>query len=411
MGYYYFGVLLPHSRVIQLAAHAAGGYSFGNDFYPIWLTARECLRHHRSPYSAEITQQIQIGLFGRVLSAANPGDPSPDYRAFSYPAFIDLPASVLARLSFPAARMLMAILLPLLTAASVMLWARALDWKASPACLTILVVLTLFSYPGLAALFAQQVGLAVGFLLAGAISALTNSKPGWAGCLLAFATVKPQMSALLIFCLLLWAFAKWGERWKLAAGFAATLALMTFSAWLVWPNWIGSWVHVMLNYRNYSRPPLLGYLFGHYVGVALIGLALAGSFAYAWRMRSAPPTSAQFRITIALTLAVTTVALLPEHAVYDHVILLPGIIMVLRSWRQLWAANPPVRWILVLAAVVLFWPWVAALFVDAARLSVAPLATTILFLPLRTAAAIPFVVLALLVMVGRRETSSGEPSY
>jgi len=80
------------TRVLEIrAAKGLGnGYSFGDDFYPIWLTSREALGWHRDPYSVEMTREIQTGLFGRPLDAHIPTDPPTDYRTFAYPAFTNL---------------------------------------------------------------------------------------------------------------------------------------------------------------------------------------------------------------------------------------------------------------------------------------------------------------------------------
>jgi Glycosyltransferase family 87 len=408
MGFYYFGIFLPHSLAITTAHGAGGGYSFGNDFYPVWLTSRECLPHRRDPYSPQITREIQSGLFGRALNSENPGDPPSDYRTFSYPAFVDVFGLFVAWLPFPMARIVLAVLLPFLTAASVVLWSKALNWKASAPALGIFVLLTLFSYTGLEALFAEQAGLIVGFLLAAAMAALVRNKLWQAGCLLAFATVKPQMAALLILYLLTWALANWRERWKFAASFLAILLGLILSAMLVWPQWIVSWLHVLLGYRHYSHPPLLGDLFSFYPGVFLLALVLAGSMAFAWRKRHLPPTSSQFGLIIGLLLAVTAIAVLPEHAVYDHIILLPGIMVVLRSWNRNWARSTAFRWTLALAAGAVLWPGFAALMVLVAWVVAPHSAAAILFLPLRTAAAVPFAVLALLFLIARQTMWKGD---
>ena len=67
MVYYQFGLFMPRVEKVRAVKLLAGGYSFGDDFYPIWLTSREWLREHRDPYSPAVTRDIQIGLFGRSL--------------------------------------------------------------------------------------------------------------------------------------------------------------------------------------------------------------------------------------------------------------------------------------------------------------------------------------------------------
>jgi hypothetical protein len=406
MGFYYFGLFLPHSQAVRKESAAADGYFWGDDFYPIWLTAHECLAHSCDPYSAESTRKIQIGLFGRALNAGNPGDPPSDYRAFSYPAFVDVICFPLAWLSFPAARAILAFVLPLLSAASVVLWSKALRWNAAPAILLVFVLLTWLSYPGLEALFAQQFGLISAFLLASSVAALVFNRQGLAGCLLALATIKPQMCALLVLCLAMWAFSNLRQRWRFARGFAATLAALAFSAMLTRPGWIGDWLNVLLHYSDYSRPPLLAGFAGPLFGRILILLAIAAAIAFAWRVRQLPVTSPLFTLAMAILLALTVVTLLPEHAVYDHALLLPGIMIIVRYWRRLWSGGTTLRITMALAAGALAWQWIAAGAVVTAWAIFPGHLAALLFLPIRTAAAVPFVVIGILLLTKRIVQSS-----
>ncbi len=58
----------------QVAAATAHDSPRGSlsDLYPRWLGARELLLHHRDPYSPEVTREIQIGYYGRVLDPTRP---------------------------------------------------------------------------------------------------------------------------------------------------------------------------------------------------------------------------------------------------------------------------------------------------------------------------------------------------
>jgi len=403
MGYYYGGVFLPRAREVRVAHSADGGYSFGTDFYPIWLVSRECLRQRVDPYSPEITRRIQVGLFGRTFGRVNPGDPSSDYRAYSYPAFVAFFGVLLAWLPFVAARAVLAGLLLALVGVSVFLWAKAISWSTSPLALTIFMVLTFSSYAVLEGLYAEQAGLIVGFLLAGAMAALMQNHLRTAGCLLALAAMKPQVSLLLTVYLLLWSLSKWKERRRFGLALLSTLGLLFLGPLVVWPNWIAGWLQVLLHYHDYSRPPLLPDLFGSYLGGGLTVFAIMGALKLAWNNRRVSPASPQFGVTISVLLAVTTVTLLPEHAVYDHIILLPGIMMVIRFWRELWERNAVARWTLVVGAAAFLWPWIAALFLIVLHTLGSHLVDAMPFLPLRTAAAVPFIVLALLYVVSTQK--------
>jgi len=406
MLYYHLFLFMPRALEVRSAKGLGGGYSFGNDFYPVWLTSREALLNHRDPYDAEITQELQIGLFGRPLDARHPLDPSRRYREFAYPAFVDLLFWPLAYLPFPIVRVLLAISLPIITAGGLLLWLRAIDLRASPSLVALFLLLTLCNYPILEALFAEQLGLVVGFALAASIAALTAGKYRTAGVLFGLTTIKPQMVVLLISFLLLWSAAKWRERRRLAESFAATQALLCCSALLVWPQWIQQWVRVLFGYRDYSGAPLvidiLGPRFGPIIGPAIIGGMIGVSLAVAWRVRKYSVVCQEFRLAVGLLLAVTVVAILPGQAVYDHILLLPGILLAVGSWHRLLPSQTLIRRLTAIASAALSWQWIAALAIVAIRPLISPqrfYSAEIFALPIRMAEPFPFVLLALLAVL------------
>jgi hypothetical protein len=400
MVYYHLAIFVPRALEVRVAQGYGRGYSFGADFYPIWLTSREGLLHHRNPYSPEMTRQIQIGLFGRPIDANAPAAPL-DYRAFAYPAFTDVLLWPLALLPFSDVRVLLALIFPVITALSIVLWLRALRLRAGPVMLTAIILLTLSSYAVLEGLFAEQMGLVVGFLLAGALAALVSQKLWLSGSLFALTLIKPQMILLVAVYLLFWSLAQWRTRWRFVAGFLFVSVPLLASSLLVWPHWLPGWLRIMFGYRHYSTPPLVSYLLGNQLGSRLgptvIATLLVSAVALAYRMRHASPDSAQFALTASVLLAITAITLLPGHAVYDHVVLLPGVILLAMSWRD-FAASLPFRLVLAISAFALFWQWMFAPAVIAVRpvLSHDFFILAVLTLPIRTAASIPFGVCGLL---------------
>jgi hypothetical protein len=409
MVYYHLALFVPRAREVRAEQGFGNGYSFGADFYPIWLTSRMSLLHHRDLYSPEMTREIQIGLFGRALDARNPAAPA-DYRAFAYPAFVDVLFWPMALLPFSVVRIGLAMILPAATALSVVLWLRALRLRASPATFAALVLLTLSSYAVLEGLFAEQLGLLVGFLLAASLAALVDGRLALSGSLLALTLIKPQITVLVAAYLLLWSFDQWRARRRFVGSFLLTSALLVASSLLVWPGWIPQWLQVVFGYRQYSTPPLAGYLLGTNVGSRLtpflIAILLVTAIALASRMRHASPTSTEFALTISLLLSLTATTLLPGHAVYDHVVLLPGVILIALSWRVFARSIPLFRVVLGMTALAFFWQWILAPAVIATRpiFSSQLFASALLTLPIRTAASIPFGVLALLALMMRQVT-------
>jgi hypothetical protein len=72
---------------------------------------------------------------------------------------------------------------------------------------------------------------------------------------------------------------------------------------------------------------------------------------------------------------------------------MPGLVFLLGFWRRLVLANRAFRIVLALSIAAVVWPGIAALAVLGMRL-VHPLAGWAILLPLRTAASVPFVILA-----------------
>jgi hypothetical protein len=410
MVYYHEGMFIPRALQSRASRNLSGGYSFGNDFYQIWFTARQCLPGGSNPYSEEITQKIQIGLYGRVLDPHNPVDPK-DRRAFPYPAFVDLLFWPASQFPFPAARIVFFCLLLPLTAATVWLWMKALGCLPPWRWIVFTTALVLTSYPVLEGLYAVQVGLLVSFLIAAAMLALRRGNLLLSGILMGLTTIKPQMSALLIIFLIGWAIADLRTRRRFCTGLFASAGTLILAALIVWPRWLGSWMHILHAYRGYNPPPLLSQvldgLFGPRLGglfyllcsVALIG----GALWLGWRNRSVPSASNEFWFTLTLLLAVTVVVVLSGQAVYDHILLLPGILLLASHWREL-STNRVTKGLLTIGALVLFWPWIAAcslillkpIFSDDRLFS-----KTIFFLPIYFAVALPFLVLAPLVLAIR----------
>src|SRR5580700_5407324 len=228
MTYYHLVLLVPRAIEKRTAQGLGGGYSFGADFYPIWLTSRESLLHHREPYSPQTTRQIQMRLFGRPLEGRY-SDP-PDDRAFAHPAFAVILVWPVALFPFPVVRVALAVSLLFATASSIVLWVSVLRLRADPEMFASFLLLTLSSYAVLEGLYAEQMGLLVGFLLAASLAALVGQRCFLSGSLLALTLVKPQMTILIAVYLLFCSLAQWKSRRQFLAGFLLVSAALGTSS-------------------------------------------------------------------------------------------------------------------------------------------------------------------------------------
>lgn len=412
---YYLNWFLPRAREVR-AARQLVGYSFGNDLYTVWYGAHAGMQGHRDLYSPEIAHEIQVGLYGRSIDPSRPGDPK-DLRIFGYPAFTALLLWPFSLFSFEIARLVFLFIQIPLIVATVVLWMQALSWHPDWIWTAALCLLVLTSYPALEALYSGQVGVIVCFVLAASIGAMQRGRLLLAGTLMAFGTIKPHVMLLPILYVGLWTLYDWRRRRMFCVGLFATEALLVGTALIVWPHWIQSWINVVVRYHGYTPPSLTIQMLATLVGPAVRPaalLAMAGlllvSIMLSWKNRAASPHSPEFQFTLAILLSVAVGVLLPGHAVYDHLILLPGIFLLAISWRSL-PKNWAMKAMLITAVGTLVWPWLASILLIPIHSLLAPrefYSMSILGLPLRMAAGLPFIVLGLLALVYRSNSRMAE---
>src|SRR5262249_39668605 len=157
----------------------------------------------RNPYSDEITREIEAGYYGRPLDASRPYDPH-DEQAFAYPVYVVFLLAPTVRIPFPEVQALFPWFLALLTAASALLWLRALAWRPPLITAVVVMVLLLGSFPVLQGLKLQQLTLLVHGFLAGAVALVAAGNLLSAGVLLALATIKPQLVLPLLAWFFVW---------------------------------------------------------------------------------------------------------------------------------------------------------------------------------------------------------------
>ncbi len=396
--YYYFDLLLPRARLHVAANARAGRNDYGGDFYPIWLTGRELLFHGSSPYTSEMTRKIQTGLFSRPMDPQRPGDPPIDFRAFSYPLYADLLAAPLLPLGFDAARLVLGLLLPLLTAASLVLWLQAFHLQIPNRTLAVAIVLLLVSYPVLEGLYAQQAGLLVGAALAMSAASLARGWYALSGTLLALASVKPQLVWLFAVWLLLWAVSEWKSRKEFALGFTLTMTLLVLLSQVILPGWFSGWWRSLVGYSRYALPPLTQLVLGRSLGIVAEFAMLVLAGVICWRTRRLPTAAGGFSLAASLVLTITVLLEPTGGAVFDQVVLIPAILWLGCHKAEIVNGSRLLRVLALVVAVALGWQWMAACGVALASLLSPVWAKNpaVLVFPTRMAAPLPFMLLALL---------------
>jgi hypothetical protein len=399
-------IAIPH----QQAESTVQGIPRGNlsDLYPRWLGARELLLHHRDPYSADLTREIQTGYYGRPLDPARPNDPK-DQQGFAYPLYVVFVLAPMVALPFTVVQRAFLVALILLTAASVLWWLQALEWRVSAWTKLVWIVLTLGCFPAIQGFKLQQLTLLVASLMALAMVAIVRRHLVLAGVLLAFATIKPQLVALMIAWLCLWVAGNWRERRPLVLSFAASMALLIGGAEILLPGWIGKFRAASTAYYHYTGggrsvlDVLLSPVWGRALAVVLAGTVLA----ILWKVRHAGEATPEFHWAQCLVLA-TTLAIIPMFAPYNQMLLLPGLMLIVRAVRVLWRENRVSRLFLGITALTVGWPWLSAAgLLIALLLLPTSMVQSAWRLPLLTSLAIPVIVVAVL-LAGRKTFCSAE---
>ncbi len=399
-------IAIPHQQTEAVVKEIPRGNL--SDLYPRWLGTRELLLRGRDPYGANITREIQTGYYGRPIEASRPDDPK-DQQGFAYPVYVVFVLAPTVRLPFPIVQRGFLWLLVILTAASVLLWLRALGWRVSRSSALLWVLLTLGCFPAIQGFKLQQLTLLVAGLLAGAMSALASGYFLSAGILLALASIKPQLAALPIAVLFIWSLGNTRERQRLLWGVGITMFLLVAGGEVLLPGWISKFRAASSDYWRYTgggRSVLdveLTPTWGRLISAVLVAVL----FYFAWRLRRAPVRSSDFGWLLALMMA-TTLMVIPMFAPYNQVLLLPVFMIIVRAIRPLWNAGHLAKYLVSLTALSVLWPWIAAVGLLAALLFVpSPVVQKAWALPIFTNFTIPTLTLGL-VLIGRKAIVSSE---
>jgi hypothetical protein len=347
-----------------------------------------------------VTREIQEGFYGRALDPARPGDPK-DQEGFVYPPYIAFFLAPTLHLPFAMVRKASFWVLLGLTIATVPLWLRVLRWPVPGWALASVVILTIGSLPVMQGLKLQQMTLLVVPLIAAALALLVSHRPVAAGIALALATIKPQLVWLLLLSLTIWTLADWRRRYRWAASFLLTMAvLFAASEWYL-PHWIPRFLQAVHEYRNYTAAAsILGQMVPAPWGWMLWILTAAATVQVCWKNRKFAEETPAFAATVSLVLAVTVIlTVVSSYALYNQIMLFPAVLMLVRERHQIWGRNRMSRVLLSLAAILLLWPWLTNI-VLAGLSYVLPVALVVRAwaVPFWTVLPLPLVVAALVLI-------------
>ena len=408
------GMWIYASRVlVPFQMHEAAKHDWPrgtlSDLYPRWLGARELLLHGRDPYSAEVTREIQAGFYGRPLDPSRPDDPH-DEEGFAYPVYVVFCLAPTIALPFAIVQRGFFWLMLILTCASTLLWIRVLRRETPMWARISLVALTLGSASVMQGLKLQQMSLLVAGLLAIAITLLATDHLIAAGILLGIASIKPQLVVLLLLWLAIWTLADWRRRNRLAVSFLATMTILVAASEWYLPHWIPRFWWAIHEYMRYTEArSVIDVLVSARWGWLLELLVVAATVGVCWRERRQAANTGAFAFVFSLVLG-TTVLIVPSSANYNQVLLIPALLVVVKERRAIWRLSFANRVLFALASVLVVWPWIASIVLDAFSF-VLPERTIerVWAVPLWTAIQTPMGVVALMLVHYYQKTFTAPP--
>jgi hypothetical protein len=307
----------------------------GNDFLARWSGARFWLLQGISPYDDRVGLATQEIVYGHPADSAR----GEDQNLFVYPMFSMIFFAPFGALDYLLARALWMTLLEVALIAQALASLKLSGWKVSPPGLVVLILFSLFWYPGARTLVLGQYAGLNALLMVGAIYMIQQDRDVLAGFLLALSMIKPQMSFLILPFTLLWGFSN--HRWRLVQSILASSILLWVLPMLFLPDWPLQWIRQVIEYPTYTVPigSIVEIISGSIPGLsqplglvlyAFFGLFLLREWLLAWGK-----DKRWFLWTALMTLVITNI--IAFRTVTTHyVALLPVPLLLFQSWKENW---------------------------------------------------------------------------
>jgi hypothetical protein len=369
------------------------------DLYSPWVGTRELLLRHRNPYGPEVSHQIQMAFYGHAIDQTygESGKPLVNEQRFAYPIYVVFLLAPTINADFADVLRWGRYALAVFTVLSVLCCFDILHWRL-PWATAVALTLFIFCSPQLVqGLRYEQLALVVGFLLVAGAWCVQKNYLLAAGVLLAFSTVKPQMSLMPLSWFAIWAVGEWTKRWRIAAAFVATMIILAAGGELLLHGWIRYFIDGLSAYRKYSPTSSLLHILGDRFGAIVAAIVFLALLIFAWRKRKVPANFPEFTFVFAAFL-MGTMLVFPLFIPFNQVMLILPAMLLLQDWKSLSRSSR-----LVFVAIV-SWPWIT----DLALLVFSPHFHSPMEMPFLTSFIIEFFppILLLLSMANRRAASA-----
>jgi hypothetical protein len=348
----------------------------GNDFLVHWVGTRTFITEGISPYSDETATRIQVMAYGRP---AQPGEHELRVAYPFYSALLFLPYAMIP--DYNLARAVWMTTLELGMALTAILSLRLTGWQPGIGVLAVFFLFTFTWYHGVRPLINGNAVILIGLMIVGALLAIRSNLDELAGILLGLSTVKPQVVALVIAFLLVWAVS--ARRMRIVIWTIGSVVILTLLGMLFIPDWPLQNLAEVLRYPGYNPPgtpgaaflewyPGVGRQLGWGLTIVMAGLML-GEW---WAARNQPIRWLTW--TACLTLAASQWSGIQTDP-GNYIVLFLPVTLVLAALQERWRQSS--RWITILLLVGL-WGGLWALFLNTVEYGAQPQQHPIMIFPL-----------------------------
>jgi hypothetical protein len=360
-GLYMFRILEPWNDYISAQRGELKAQMW--DLYPRWVGTRELLLHGHNPYGPEVSHEIQMGFYGHIIAQdySDTGHKIIDEQRFVYPVYVVFLMAPFIYLDFNEVLRWAPFVLGLLAALCVPLCLDILRWRLPWTAVAATTLFTISSPQIVEGMHHQQLAVFVGLSLIAGAWCTCRGNLIFAGAILAWSTIKPQMALFPLCFFLMWVIGDWSRRWRLFAGFLVALAILTGAGEVILPGWIGYFLEGAAAYRRYfPTTSLLRMTLGDTLGEILGSMIVIGLLVFAWRSRKETADSPRFA-TVFSAFLIGTILAFPLLTSFNQILLILPTLLVLRDWKMLprfsrIVFTVCVSWLWMVSSVLLLFP-------------------------------------------------------
>lgn len=347
----------------------------GNEvFAPLWEAARYANTHESgNPYLPEAVARANILL-----------EDSPRPARFVYPYYSLLlfgPISLVSPYSLARAVWMT---LTIMCAVGLTIGGLVLTrWRPKFGLVLLYLVFSLGSYHAVRAMFLGNPAVIVSLLILVGLLLVTREQYGMAGVFFGLSIIKPQLVALLLPFVLIWAVSK--RRMSLVWSLLVTVSLLVGGSFYLFPRWFAYNYSQMLRFFVEGFPSSLGAVIWTWLPdsgprlMAFFAIGLVVWLLVEWWQAFGKDVR-WFLWTSGLTIVISSMIGLPA-SLSDQVLLVVPLVLVLSTWVQRWPGSGE-QLAAVVMGLILFLEWGLVWLTMGGSLTSAPAPLMIFFLPL-----------------------------